>query len=691
MERVLIIQENKHKIPVSILQAAYLGDIDLIHKILLNGTSPNDHDTIASPLQIAILRQFDSIIDILLPISQLLFINQRGYAVLHTAIMANNCTVLKKCLELYPNREPPLFPDRSTCIYYAVHHRLSDVCLILIQHYFHYNLPIPSSILTETCSVGDVQTMLQLLTKITPTEEDLATSIRHGHLTTSIHLYSQHIRCEYPLHLSAESGNPKIVKWCLTKTPVDKKDQHHRTALHIALSLGHWESAYILICAGASLDISDDRGYKAIHYAVERGVKCILLLLSFHVDVFARADHGKTALHVAVECNNLEAIRAISDAAFRAGGKVAMTEFLNSKDADDLTPADIAKNLGRNDLAREIFVCGGDVDGIDDSKAFAIKTEIELQREKENPRGDEVKKIMEEALDVMKDLGIKKGLEILQSHKLVGTQPKEIATFLWNNHVDKEKAGEYLSKKDPVNQAVLKSYMKMFDFKDIEVDFALRRFLVAFKLPGESQLIQRLMEAFSEKFMNDNAGSIYFKNADAVFLLSYMIIMLNTSLYNPNIRPGERLKRDEFANRLAGQNDGGNFDKNLLDTIYSNIASDEIKMDGEETLTSARKMGWLLKEKRNVIGYTKRWAVVQDAILLLFRTSSDKTPKYIVQLDGAEIVEKDKKEVDKQPLIVSNCSLGICEKIMSIEFVTENSHELAVWIKAINSCIPKSN
>jgi hypothetical protein len=55
--------------------------------------------------------------------------------------------------------------------------------------------------------------------------------------------------------------------------------------------------------------------------------------------------------------------------------------------------------------------------------------------------------------------------------------------------------------------------VRQFDFETLTLDRALRKFVTAFKLPGEAQMIDRLMEAFARHFCTCNPG--VFRNADA--------------------------------------------------------------------------------------------------------------------------------------------------------------------------------
>jgi golgi-specific brefeldin A-resistance guanine nucleotide exchange factor 1 len=125
---------------------------------------------------------------------------------------------------------------------------------------------------------------------------------------------------------------------------------------------------------------------------------------------------------------------------------------------------------------------------------------------------------------------------------------KSVAKFLKNTPgLGKTQVGEYLSKGPPdiypFHAEVLKAYVATFDFsgKYSSFDKALRTFLGHFRLPGEAQCIDRLMEAFAGKLFEHLGPGRPFKSADAAFILAFSTIMLNTDLHNPQIPDNKRM------------------------------------------------------------------------------------------------------------------------------------------------------
>lgn len=68
-------------------------------------------------------------------------------------------------------------------------------------------------------------------------------------------------------------------------------------------------------------------------------------------------------------------------------------------------------------------------------------------------------------------------------------------------------------------------------YADLPLDVALRVLLREFKLPGEAQQIDRIMEKFADRFCRANPGA--FVHADDAYKLAFATIMLNTDIHNP--------------------------------------------------------------------------------------------------------------------------------------------------------------
>lgn len=99
----------------------------------------------------------------------------------------------------------------------------------------------------------------------------------------------------------------------------------------------------------------------------------------------------------------------------------------------------------------------------------------------------------------------KKGVKYLQEQKLLSENLLEIADWLINDdRLDKTAIGDFLGDNDDFSKAVMYSYVDLLDFKDKDLVLALRQFLEGFRLPGEAQKIDRLMEKFASRYCECN-------------------------------------------------------------------------------------------------------------------------------------------------------------------------------------------
>ncbi|KAF1964602.1 Sec7-domain-containing protein [Bimuria novae-zelandiae CBS 107.79] len=186
----------------------------------------------------------------------------------------------------------------------------------------------------------------------------------------------------------------------------------------------------------------------------------------------------------------------------------------------------------------------------------------------------------------------KGGIAFLASQGIIENpdDPKSIVRILQGtSRVDKKVLGEYISKRG--NEAILQAFISEFDFTSLRVDEALRRLLHSFRLPGESPLIERIVTEFSAQYFQQ-VGSGDIANTDAIYILCYAVIMLNTDQHNPNIKGNKRMALEDFARNLRGVNDGKDFDPEYLKSIYESIKTREIILPEEHDTRNAYDHAW---------------------------------------------------------------------------------------------------
>ncbi|KAJ1509470.1 guanine nucleotide exchange protein for ADP-robosylation factor [Coelomomyces lativittatus] len=135
----------------------------------------------------------------------------------------------------------------------------------------------------------------------------------------------------------------------------------------------------------------------------------------------------------------------------------------------------------------------------------------------------------------------------------------------------------------------MNKFVDSLDFTGMTFVEALRYFLQYFRLPGESQKIDRYMLKFAERYYNNNKHQPHnpFANADTAYVLAYSVIMLNTDLHNPQVK--RRMSRDDFIKNNRGINDNADLPLEVLNSIYDAIEKDEIKLK-DDPLASTSKV-----------------------------------------------------------------------------------------------------
>ncbi|RDX67027.1 ARF guanine-nucleotide exchange factor GNOM, partial [Mucuna pruriens] len=175
----------------------------------------------------------------------------------------------------------------------------------------------------------------------------------------------------------------------------------------------------------------------------------------------------------------------------------------------------------------------------------------------------------------------KKGLEFLQGTHLLPDKldPQNVACFFrFTAGLDKNLVGDFLGNHDEFCVQVLHEFAGTFDFQDMNLDTALRLFLETFRLPGESQKIQRVLEAFSERYYEQSPHIL--ANKDAALVLSYSIIMLNTDQHNVQVK--KKMTEEDFIRNNRHINGGNDLPREFLSELYHSICKNEIRTTPEQ-------------------------------------------------------------------------------------------------------------
>ncbi|CAL8301699.1 unnamed protein product [Arctogadus glacialis] len=176
----------------------------------------------------------------------------------------------------------------------------------------------------------------------------------------------------------------------------------------------------------------------------------------------------------------------------------------------------------------------------------------------------------------------------------------------------------HLGKNNDFSQLVASEYLSFFDLSGLSLDRALRMFLKAFPLMGETQERERVLVHFSKRFCHCNPQMASSegqgdeeedseRDEDGAHTLTCALMLLNTDLHGHNI--GKKMSCTQFIGNLDGLNNGKDFPKELLKVLYNSIKNEKLEwaMEVEELRKSLSE---LVEEQCE--GGTKRVARVTD-------------------------------------------------------------------------------
>uniref|UniRef100_A0A8C5RHH3 Uncharacterized protein n=1 Tax=Laticauda laticaudata TaxID=8630 RepID=A0A8C5RHH3_LATLA len=215
----------------------------------------------------------------------------------------------------------------------------------------------------------------------------------------------------------------------------------------------------------------------------------------------------------------------------------------------------------------------------------------------------------------------------------------------------------------------------------------------------KAQKIDRMMEAFANWYCQCNPG--IFQSTDACYILSFSVIMLNTSLHNPNVKDKPPFERFMSMNR--GINNGADLQEVLLKNLFESIKNEPFSIpedDGNDlthTFFNPSREGWLLKLGGRVKTWKRRWFILTDNCFYYFEYTTDKEPLGIIPLENLSVRPVDDlKKPNCFELFNANCKgqkIKACKtdgdgrvvegKHQSYKISAASKEDRDLWIEAI--------
>ena len=154
---------------------------------------------------------------------------------------------------------------------------------------------------------------------------------------------------------------------------------------------------------------------------------------------------------------------------------------------------------------------------------------------------------------------------------------------------------------------VLRSYMRSFMFFGDPLDMSIRRLLMEVELPKETQQIDRVIQAFANRYHECNPGiyaspgklrTLHSEHTltilDEAYFIAFSIIILHTDVFNKSNK--HKMQKHEYTKNAKGQ---GVADE-ILECFYDNISytpfihvEDDIDINGERIIAhKSRRKGF---------------------------------------------------------------------------------------------------
>ncbi|TKS92000.1 Cytohesin-2 PH, SEC7 and coiled-coil domain-containing protein 2 [Collichthys lucidus] len=323
--------------------------------------------------------------------------------------------------------------------------------------------------------------------------------------------------------------------------------------------------------------------------------------------------------------------------------------------------------------------------------------ELENIRRRKQELLEDIQRLKDEIAEVtseIENLGSteERGIQFLIENDLLKNTSDDIAQFLYKGEgLNKTAIGDYLGERDEFNIQVLHAFVELHEFTDLNLVQALRQFLWSFRLPGEAQKIDRMMEAFAQRYCQCNPG-VFQSTEGSTMEETYPEDLLRVSAALKLVNLYESIKNEPFK---IPEDDGNDLTHTFFNpdregwllklaplrpsTIRTPICNNllgrpavvpDILAQGGARLPSATVIrfpftGSLGDKRRSrdqqqmserrvnqraptgwgrVKTWKRRWFILTDNCLYYFEYTTDKEPRGIIPLENLSIKEVEDKK-----------------------------------------------
>lgn len=211
-----------------------------------------------------------------------------------------------------------------------------------------------------------------------------------------------------------------------------------------------------------------------------------------------------------------------------------------------------------------------------------------------------------------------------------------------------EVIGDYLGKKE--NLKILSAYFMEVDMKCGYIEAMRRSLSGPMFLPGEGQIIDRILQEFANCYVQQNPGK--YSNADELYVLSFALVMLNSDLHNRNVQ--NRMTVKDFIRNTRHLLSASDVTDKELTEMYNEIQSTPFSFTNHSNdfwwEVAPKIRGYLQKRsEHSFTKWTKKYFVLTNSCLYYFRDdnpANEGNPLGVIQLTEVEV------NADKDPLTI---------------------------------------
>jgi hypothetical protein len=147
---------------------------------------------------------------------------------------------------------------------------------------------------------------------------------------------------------------------------------------------------------------------------------------------------------------------------------------------------------------------------------------------------------------------------------------------------------------------------------------SLRKFLLEAELPKETQQVDRVVQAFADRYYECNPG--IFVTTDQAYIIAFSLMMLHTDAFNKNNK--RKMQKQDYIRNTSGQQ----VSDDVLGCLYDNICytpfvhyEEEVDINGERVLPFKQKKSKVTDSNKKPSGPMDPYTLILDQRLDMLR------------------------------------------------------------------------